>query len=423
MADNNKQLEMIQTMQTTQSTQSTQPNQTIKTEQIEYKSFENMEFLSFELIKGIYEYGFKIPSKIQNMVIKQIFDGGDIIAQSQSGTGKTGAFTIGALSTINVSVNHPQVMVLATTRELATQIHSVFTNISKHMGARIELCVGGSTIRGVNRNDPYKHIRSSHVLIGTPGRITDYINRKAFDPKKIKLFIMDEADALLKDDFIEQVKTTILEFDASTQICIFSATYTKSILDIANAIMTNPTQILLKREEVTLDLIKQFNIYVKFEEYKYSTLVDLYKNLMIGQCIIFVNSGKNAMELQEKLIADGFMVGAIYGGLQGTSRNDILRDFRTGLIRVLIATDIIGRGIDIEQIGIVINYDIPKDKSDYIHRIGRSGRFGKIGVAVNFITDRDTRTLFEIERHYNIKITDMPEFDVVLSHLNGIKGF
>jgi superfamily II DNA/RNA helicase len=392
-------------------------------EHTEYKNFENMDFLSYELIKGIYDYGFKIPSKIQNMVIKQIFDGGDIIAQSQSGTGKTGAFTIGALSTVNVTLNHPQIMILATTRELAMQIHSVFSNISKHMNLRIELCVGGSLIRGANRNDPYKHIRTSHILIGTPGRITDYINRKAFDPKKIKLFIMDEADALLKDDFIEQVKTTILEFDASTQICIFSATYTKSILDIANAIMTNPTQILLRREEVTLDLIKQYNIYVKFEEYKYGTLVDLYKNLMIGQCIIFVNSGKNAVELQEKLTADGFMVGAIYGGLQGTSRNDILRDFRTGLIRVLIATDIIGRGIDIEQIGIVINYDIPKDKSDYIHRIGRSGRFGKIGVAINFITDRDTRTLFEIERQYNIKINDMPEFDVVLSHLNGIKGF
>ena len=392
-------------------------------ERINYDSFDSMDFLNFDLLKGIFDYGFKSPSRIQNVAIKDIFDGFDVIAQSQSGTGKTGAFTIGSLSILNSEEKHPQILVLATTRDLATQIFTVYTNISKHMNISVQLCIGGTRVKTNSNKDPYRNIRTAQVLVGTPGRIHEYIKLKAFDPQKLKLFVLDEADALLKDDFIEQIKNIIVELDANTQIAIFSATYPRAVLEVANAFMSEPKQILLKRDNLSLDLIKQYKIYVKFDDYKYGTLVDLYKNLLIGQCIIFVNSIKCADDLTKKLDEDGYAVGKIHGALDGVERNDVLKNFRIGLIRVLIATDILSRGIDVEQIGIVINYDIPRDRAQYIHRIGRSGRFGKIGVAINFVTDRDSRTIHDLEYFYKTRISDMPDFQVVLSQLSGLKGY
>lgn len=389
----------------------------------QYNSFDDMDFLNFELMKGIFNYGFQIPSRIQKLTIKNIFDGYDIIAQSQSGTGKTGAFTIGALSVVDPNVNHPQIIILATTRELATQIHFVVSNISKNMNIRIGLAIGGTKIINETSRDPYKHIRNSHILIGTPGRIHDYIERRAFNPKKIKMFIMDEADALLKNDFVEQIQKIFNELDSSSQIIIFSATYTEDILTIADSITSEPRKkILMKYEELSLDLIKQYKVEVKYENFKYATLADLYTKLQIGQCIIFVNSINTANNLEKKLIKDGFGISKIHGELTTEQRTSVLKDFRLGLTRVLLTTDVLSRGIDIEQIGIVINYDLPKDHAQYIHRIGRSGRFGKIGVAINFITDNDYNNLKNLENHYKIKIDDMPSPSTINGFLSGLGG-
>jgi superfamily II DNA/RNA helicase len=395
----------------------------LNNETMQFNSFDDMEFLNFELMKGIFDYGFQNPSRIQNLTIKNIFDGYDIIAQSQSGTGKTGAFTIGALSVVDPNLNHPQIIILATTRELATQIHFVISNISKHMNIRIGLAIGGTKIVNEATRDPYKHIRNSHILIGTPGRIFDYIERKAFNPKKIKMFIMDEADALLKDDFVEQIQTIFNQLDSACQIVIFSATYTDKILEIADAITSEPKKkLMMKYEELSLDLIKQYKVEVRYENIKYSTLADLYTKLQIGQCIIFVNSINTANNLEKRLIKDGFGVSKIHGELETDKRTSVLKDFRIGLTRVLIATDVLSRGIDIEQIGIVINYDLPRDYASYIHRIGRSGRFGKIGVAINFVTDNDHVNLKGLEAHYKIKIDDMPSPNTINNFLSGVGG-
>lgn len=388
-----------------------------------FDSFDDMEFLSDELLMGIFDYGFKNPSKIQNLTIKNIFDGYDIIAQSQSGTGKTGAFTIGALSVVDPKVNHPQIIIMATTRELATQIHFVISNLSKHMNIRVELAIGGTKIITEASRDPYKHIRQSHIIIGTPGRIYDYIERKAFNPKKIKMFIMDEADALLKNDFVEQIKTIFNQLDSACQVIIFSATYTEEILEIANSITSDPKKkILMKYEELSLDLIKQYKVEVKYDNFKYLTLADLYTKLQIGQCIIFVNSINNANQVEKRLLKDGFGVSKIHSELDTEKRTSVLKDFRLGVTRVLIATDVLSRGIDIEQIGIVINYDLPRDYAQYIHRIGRSGRFGKIGVAINFISDSDLENLAALEKHYKIKIDDMPQPETINNFLSGVGG-
>jgi ATP-dependent RNA helicase len=207
------------------------------------------------------------------------------------------------------------------------------------------------------------------------------------------------------------------------QIVIFSATYTDEILEIADSITKDPKKkILLKYEELSLDLIKQYKIDVMYENIKYSTLADLYTKLQIGQCIIFVNSINTSNMLEKRLTDDGFGVSKIHGSLSSDDRNSVLKDFRLGLTRVLITTDVLARGIDVEQIGIVINYDMPRDFAQYIHRIGRSGRFGKIGVAVNFITNHDKHHLRNLEAHYNIKIDDMPSPNTINNFLSGVGG-
>jgi superfamily II DNA/RNA helicase len=390
---------------------------------LKFKSFDDMEFLNYDLMRGIFDYGFQNPSKIQNLTIQDIYDGYDIIAQSQSGTGKTGAFTIGALSVIDITQNHPQVLILATTRELATQIHFVISNISKFMDIKIALAIGGTQMSNDNNRNPYKHIRNSHIIIGTPGRVYDYINRKAFNPKKLKMFVMDEADALLKNDFVEQVQNIFNELDEACQVIIFSATYTDEILEIADSITSEPKKkILIKYEDLSVDLIKQYKVDVQKDNFKYSTLADLYTKLQIGQCIIFVNSISTANYLEKRLMKDGFGVSKIHGELDSNTRNNVLKDFRTGLIRVLIATDVLSRGIDVEQIGIVINYDLPRDHAQYLHRIGRSGRFGKIGVAINFITQQDYYSLKLIEEHYKITINSMPSPTTINNFLSGVGG-
>lgn len=390
----------------------------------DYKSFEDMDFLSFELLKGIFDYGFQTPSKIQNHTIKHIYDGYDIIAQSQSGTGKTGAFSIGALSIVDPKKFFPQVIIIANSRELATQIHFVVKNLSQHMNINLCLCIGGTRISENRRGkDMYHHVRTSHILIGTPGRIYDYMERKAFTPENVRMLVMDEADVLLKSDFIEQIGEISSKLDKLCQKVIFSATFSNDIIEIADSITSDTKKkILLKKEELSIDLIKQYKIDVKYENVKYSTLEDLYKRLHIGQCIIFVNKIGTANFLEKRLTEDGHSVSKIHAELVNDERTKVIKDFRLGISRVLIATDVLSRGIDVEQIGVVINYDLPLDMAQYIHRIGRSGRFGKIGVAINFVTDDDKSAVRNLENHYKIKLVDMPDPNVVNDFLTGPGG-
>ena len=394
-----------------------------RSDAINYKSFDDMEFLSYDLLKGIFEYGFKNPSRIQNLTINKIYSGRDLVAQSQSGTGKTGAFCIGALTRIDVELRRPQVLILANTRELATQIHSVITDLSKHLKIHVELCIGGTVLENDGAYKAFnKSVLNSHILVGTPGKMDDLMQRGVFRTKTVKLLILDEADALLKNDFVEQIRTIFVKLTKETQICIYSATYQPAILNLATEIMKDPEFVLLKQEDLSLDLIKQYKIYIGSERYKYDTLKDLYKQMYIGQCIIFVNSKGQSDDLVNMLTYDGHSVSKIHGGLDTKTRCNILKEFRTGITRVLVSTDVLSRGIDIQQIGIVINYDMPRDRAQYIHRIGRSGRFGKIGVAINFVTFRDKMIIDDLEDHYKITIGDMPEFHVINRQLSGLHG-
>lgn len=384
----------------------------------EYERFDDIDFLTenVDLLKGIFYYGFSTPSRIQALTLDQIYKGKDILAQSQSGTGKTGAFVIGSLSRINVDEHYPQVLIISNTKDLSTQIFNVSSDIGKFMKIKQCLCIGGTP----NRRD---EVVRSHLIVGTPGRINELISTKKWiNPKKIKLLVLDEADELLKDDFAIQIKSIITELNKTAQICVFSATFPEKILETTKKFLTEPEEFLLKKENLSLDFIRQYKVDVGLERHKYETLADLYGKLRIGQCIIFVNFKERAEMLKNSLIKDGHSCGMIHGELSNKDRNDELKKFRLGETRVLISTDILSRGIDVEQIGLVINYDIPTDIAQYLHRIGRSGRFGKIGVAINIITKNDYDRIAQIESYYKIEINKMISCEAINSILSGVGG-
>ena len=370
-------------------------------------SFEELN-LKENLLRGIYAYGFEVPSRIQSYSIPYMLQKKDIIAQSQSGTGKTGAFTIGILSAIDETKKYPQGLVLCNTHELASQIHSVITELGKYMEINVGLLIGGVQI---SKN--IEDAKNCQILVGTPGRVRDLLERGVFNPNLLKIFVIDEADELLQHEFLDQTKYIITEMSNETQICIFSATMPSETLAITKHFMPNPIKILVKREKLSLDLIAQYYINVNFEQYKFETLEDLYGKLSINQCIIYVNSVKKADILKEQLTKQMHVAEVIHSKLENKQRMDIMARFRKGEFRVLISTDLICRGIDIHHINYVINYDVPFDPQSYLHRIGRSGRFGKKGIAINFVTQRDYYQLKSIERFYNNKIEPMPDPSVI----------
>lgn len=380
-------------------------NKTDTTQELEtdYGEIENFDQLNLKenLLRGIYSYGFEKPSAIQKKGILPMIKGRDVIAQSQSGTGKTATFVIGTLQLLNESVNTCQAIIVAHTRELASQIMLVASSLAYYMkNVKISLCIGGTSTMEKNLD--------SQIIICTPGRIIKLIETNIINTNNIKLLVVDEADELLSDSFIPQLKSIIKAIPLTSQICLFSATMQQK-LDITKKFMRNPIYILVNQEMLTLEGISQFYIALTDEIWKFDTLVDLYEMISISQSIIYVNGKKKAEWLKKKLEDKEFMVSMIHGDMEPVDRTQIMDAFRKGSIRILIATDLIGRGIDVQQVSIVVNYDIPRNKENYIHRIGRSGRFGRKGVAINFATKREEILLQDIRNFYHTQIEPLPE--------------
>jgi len=364
--------------------------------------------LKEDLLRGIYSYGFEKPSVIQQRGILPILTQKDTIIQAQSGTGKTGTFTISALQLLDPKLAHNQILILAPTRELAQQIYRVARGLSEHLKPTIHECIGGTDVR----HDAELLRRGVQFVVGTPGRVSDMLTQRALDVTKCKLFVLDEADEMLSSGFKDQILTIFKHLPQDIQVVLCSATMPPEILELSAKFMRNPKRILVKKEELTLDGIKQYFVNVQHEQYKATVLFDLYSRLTITQAIIFCNTRRRADELTERMTQQDFSVSCMHGEMTTTERERVLRDFRTGNTRVLISTDLLARGIDVQQVNLVINYDIPQRES-YIHRIGRSGRLGKKGSAINFVTDRDAQQLAEIEAHYKTEIIELPQ-DVVL---------
>jgi ATP-dependent RNA helicase len=356
------------------------------------------------LLRGIYGFGFEKPSAIQQRAIGQITKGRDVIAQAQSGTGKTATFSISALQRIDTTSKEPQALVLSPTRELASQIQKVVYSLGSFMNVKCHVCIGGTNVG----EDTRKLEAGAQIVSGTPGRVFDMIRRRSLRTRSIKMLILDEADEMLSQGFKEQIYDVYRHLPPATQVVLVSATLPHEVLEMTTKFMNDPVRILVKRDELTLEGIKQFFVAVEKEEWKFETLCDLYDTLTITQAVIFCNTKRKVDWLTEKMRKVNFTVVAMHGGMEQSERDEIMTQFRAGDARVLITTDIWARGIDVSQVSLVINYDLPNDRELYLHRIGRSGRFGRKGVAINFVKNDDIRILRDIEQFYSTQIDEMP---------------
>jgi len=272
------------------------------------------------------------------------------------------------------------------------------------MGVQVHACIGGTNVR----EDMRRLEGGVHVVVGTPGRVHDMISRRVLRTDKMKMFCLDEADEMLSRGFTDQIYEVFRYMPAKIQVVLLSATMPAEVLQVTQKFMRDPIRILVKRDELTLEGIKQFYIAVEREDWKLDTLCDLYETLTITQAVIFCNTRRKVDWLTEQMHRRDFTVSALHGDMDQKERDIIMREFRSGSSRVLITTDLLARGIDVQQVSLVINYDLPTNRENYIHRIGRGGRFGRKGVAINFVTADDVRNLRDIEQFYNTQIEEMP---------------
>lgn len=369
-----------------------------------YESFDVLG-LREELLRGIYAYGFEKPSAIQQRAIKPMIDGVDVIAQAQSGTGKTGTFVIGSCQTINVDLVQCQVIILAPTRELAQQIQKVAVAVSEYMKIKVHACVGGTNVR----EDVQILKDGVHMVVGTPGRVYDMLSRRALNVTHVTRLVLDEADQMLDRGFKEQIYEIFRTgFNPALRVAVFSATLPDEALELVDKFMQNPVQILVKKEELTLDGIRQFVVELEHDNQKIEALADIYSSMSITQSIMYCNSRRRVDELARALEERSFTVSVSHGEMGQHERELVMKDFRAGITRILITTDLLARGIDIQQVSLVINFDLPNNRESYIHRIGRSGRFGRKGVAINLVSPRDKPVMKEIEEFYKTVVAPLP---------------
>lgn len=368
--------------------------------------------LNNNVLRGIYSFGFEKPSSIQKKALypmtKNFHEGRrrDITAQAQSGTGKTGAFVIGALNILKSDIKSPQVLILAPTHELAHQILNVVENISRYIkDVNPVLLVGGSS---VDKNKKQLNTLKPKIIVGTPGRVNDLVRRKFLKPESLSLLILDEADEMLSSGFKEQMYKIFKAMPNNVQIALFSATMPNDLHELTSTFMKNPTKILVKNDELTLQGIAQYYINLEDDTHKYETIKDIFSGLSISQAIIYCNSVNRVNDLEEAMITDDFPVKKIHGKMNDIERKNVYKEFKSGGCRVLITSDLFARGIDVQQVSIVINFDIPRDENTYLHRIGRSGRWGRKGVAINFQTKYDSNRLARFEKYYETQIQEMP---------------
>ena len=367
-------------------------------------SFEKLS-LNDDLIKGVYLYGFTQPSTIQIKGIEAINTGNDCILQGQSGTGKTAMYLLGSLNRITKSNNNLGI-IITPTRELATQVYDVAAELSKFTNFNIVKCIGGTDVFQ-NKQE----LKNSNLIIGTLGRINHMIQEKKINISKLNFFILDEADELLSDGINDKLSFILNTIPKDTQHIFISATITNEVFNASKQYMNNPTKVLLKNNEVIVDLIKQFYLDVENEEYKFDTLLDLYNLISTSQAIIFCNTIRKVEWLEQNLKQNNFPITVVHSNMTQEERNITVQDFREGHTRLLLTTDLLSRGIDIPQVNLVINYDLPPSKETYVHRIGRCGRFDKTGVAITMVKMQDPNDIKIFNRmkyHYKITIKELP---------------
>ena len=374
-----------------------------------FSSFDEMP-LNQLLLRGVYAHGFEKPSPIQSQAIVPTIQGGDIIAQAQSGTGKTGAFSIAVLQRLDLrraAAGNCQALILEPTRELAQQTYDEVRAIGDYLAdgsaSFCQMFVGGTRV-----GEDVKRLQAGvTVAVGTPGRVADLIRRGALRTSALRTLVLDEADEMLSQGFSDQVHDVFKYLPKDIQVALFSATMPPDVLNLSAKFMRDPTRILVNKESLTLDGIKQFYVAVE-EEAKLATVMDLYESISIAQSVIFVSSRAKVEWVAQELNANHHTVSWMHADMGRGEREKVMATFRSGSSRVLVTTDLVARGIDVQHVNIVINFDLPSSKEVYLHRIGRSGRYGRKGVAINLVSSRAVGALREIEDHYKREIEELP---------------
>ncbi|VDL19263.1 unnamed protein product [Hymenolepis diminuta] len=387
-----------------------------------FPSFKKMG-LKPELLRGIYDFGFEKPSLVQQRAISQIIKKRDVVVQAQSGTGKTATFCIGTLQLLDPMNKKTQALFLAPTRELASQIHQVVTGLADHLSIKCMLCCGG---KGTASEMGKTLNQGSQIVVGTPGRILELMRNGFLKLSDLRIMVVDEADEMLNQGLRDQLESifkrlpssggevdpTRGEMRLSTQRVVVSATWTSGCREVMQPFLDNPVCILVPRDELSLSGITQYYINTGGEEWKFETLTDIFASICVPQTVVFANTRRKVDWLSEKLQRDGFTVTAAHGDLNQETRDHVMKEFRAGRSRVLVTTDIWARGIDVQTVGLVVNYDLPQTAAVYLHRIGRSGRFGRRGVAISFVggdaANDDIKHLAAIAKTYSITIGPAP---------------
>jgi translation initiation factor 4A len=345
-------------------------------------TFEEMG-INRELLRSIYSMGFEKPSDIQKKAIIPIIEGRNLMAQAASGTGKTGAFLIGCFHRIDAENKVPQVLVLSPARELARQTYKVATNLGKFCNIDKCLLMGGE--------DNQQEAINKQLIIGTPGRVLENIRNRFLDTSNIKIVVLDEADRMLSPGFSEQLSNILSSLNQELQILLFSATMPDQIVELADKFIRNPFKILVDKDKIALEGIRQYYVYFPKEQYKIDSLVEIYSQMSVSQSIIYCNFIEKITFIYEKMREAKFPVFYLHSDMSQQERNQIMDDFVQGKFRILITTDVLARGIDVQQISLVINYDMCREIDTYLHRIGRCGRWGRKGISINFTTTTDMK--------------------------------
>jgi ATP-dependent RNA helicase DDX6/DHH1 len=366
---------------------------------IEFEDF----CLQRDLLMGIFEKGWEKPSPIQESCIPVVLSGHDVLARAKNGTGKTGAFTIPLIEKINISQGHIQGLVMVPTRELALQTSQIMIELSKHLKLKVMVTTGGTDLK----DDIMRLSGTVHIVIATPGRILDLMDKHVADMSQCKMLVLDEADKLLSQDFKGILDRIIGFLPEDRQVMLYSATFPLTIESFMKKHMREPYPINLM-EDLTLLGVTQFYAFVQ-EKQKVHCLNTLFRKLRINQSIIFCNSTQRVELLAKKITELGYSCYYIHSRMAQAHRNRVFHDFRKGLCRNLVCSDLLTRGIDIQAVNVVINFDFPRNSETYLHRIGRSGRFGHLGVAINLITYEDRFALHRIEKELDTVIQPIPK--------------
>jgi translation initiation factor 4A len=358
------------------------------------------------LLRGIYTYGFENPSEIQKKAIPHIIAGKDIIGQAQSGTGKTGAFTIGSIQHVDVTKDTTQVLILLPTHELVSQTCAFISAITPFIPElRVKTLVGGTSV-----SDDINELKHTvpHIIVACTGRLYDMMKRRALDLSEVKICVVDEADEMLSFGFKDQIYNIFQSLSPSVQIALFSATMPEPIIKLTEKFMREPVKIMMEPEKLNLEGITQYYVSIFDDHAKFEVLKDIYQRMSASQTIIYANSVPRVNELYNAMREEGFSVCSIHSNMTKPERKHIITEFRECKFRILISSNLTARGVDIQQVNAVINFDIPKTPETYLHRIGRSGRWGRKGIAINFVTKYDLFSMQTIERHYKIDIKELP---------------